>query len=511
MRLSNAALPSLTASAAGEVVVPGYDRASLAPGIVHLGLGAFHRAHQAVYTEHTLRAGDHRWGIVGVSLRHADTSEALTPQDHLYAVDVRDGTAESFQVVGALIASLVAPQSPAAVLDAMTDPRCHIVSLTITEKGYCRSPASGALQFDHPDIAHDLREAAAPRSAIGFVVRALALRRAAGQGPFTVLSCDNLPSNGDTMRALTLAFARQTDPVLADWIEREGAFPNTMVDRIVPLTTEADRARVAKQLGADDAWPVMTEPFSQWVIEDRFAGPRPAWERAGATLVLDARPYEQAKLRMLNGAHSALAYLGSLIGYDTVDQAIGAPAVLNFVESMLRDEVEPTLSRPALPSYRAELFTRFRNAALDHRLQQIATDGSQKLPQRWLESVRANLKSGAPTECLAFALAGWIAYLSGQDETGRTYAIADPLADRLTEAVRATLYADAIDAVRTLFEIESIFGCDLRAQPHFVAQVARHLAAIRAQGAVKAMDACTASGHARSRRERPIPAGSGTK
>ncbi|MDB5834000.1 MAG: Mannitol dehydrogenase domain [Caballeronia sp.] len=493
MRLSNAAVASLATRAAGEVVVPAYNRARLAPGIVHLGLGAFHRAHQAVYTEHTLRAGDYRWGIVGVSLRRADTSEALTPQDHLYAVDVRDGTADSFHVVGALITSLVAPQSPAAVLDAMTDPRCHIVSLTITEKGYCRNPASGALQFDHPDIAHDLREAAAPRSAIGFVVRALALRRAAGLRPFTVLSCDNLPSNGDTMRALTLAFAREADTVLADWIEREGAFPNTMVDRIVPLTTDADRMRVAKQLGAKDAWPVMTEPFSQWVIEDRFAGPRPAWERAGATLVDDARPYEQAKLRMLNGAHSALAYLGSLIGFDTVDQAIAAPAVLNFVESMLRDEVEPTLSRPALATYRAELFTRFRNTALDHRLQQIATDGSQKLPQRWLESVRDNLKSGAPTERLAFALAGWIAYLGGQDETGRTYTIADPLAETLTKTVRATSHADASAAVRAAFEIESIFGCDLRTQTRFVAQVARHLAAIRAQGVVKAMDACTAS------------------
>ncbi|REE21633.1 fructuronate reductase [Paraburkholderia sp. BL27I4N3] len=489
MRLSNAALATLATRAAGEVAVPAYDRAGLAPGIVHLGLGAFHRAHQAVYTEHTLRAGDHRWGIVGVSLRRADTSEALAPQDHLYAVDVRDGTADSFQVIGALIASLVAPQSPAAVLDAMTDPRCHIVSLTITEKGYCRNPASGALQFDHPDIAHDLREAAAPRSAIGFVVRALALRRAAGLGPFTVLSCDNLPSNGDTMRALTLAFAREADPALADWIEQKGAFPNTMVDRIVPLTTDADRTRVAKQLGADDAWPVTTEPFSQWVIEDRFAGPRPAWEHAGATLVDDARPYEQAKLRMLNGAHSALAYLGSLIGYDTVDQAIGAPAVLNFVESMLRDEVEPTLSRPALATYRAELFTRFRNTALDHRLQQIATDGSQKLPQRWLESVRANLKSGAPTERLAFALAGWIAYLGGVDETGRTYAIADPLADTLTDAVRSTLLADAVDAVRTLLGIESIFGCDLRTHPRFVAQVARHLDAIRTQGVVEAINA----------------------
>lgn len=493
MRLSNAFVASLAAPAARGIVVPTYDRASLAPGIVHLGLGAFHRAHQAVYTEHTVRAGDHRWGIVGVSLRRADTSEALIAQDHLYTVDVRDGTADSFQVVGALIASLVAPQSPAAVLDAMADPRCHIVSLTITEKGYCRNPASGALEFDHPDIDHDLREGSAPRSAIGFVVGALALRRAAGLRPLTVMSCDNVPSNGDTMRALTLAFAREADPALADWIEREGAFPNTMVDRIVPLTTDADRTRVAKELGAYDAWPVITEPFSQWVIEDRFAGPRPAWERAGATLVRDARPYEQAKLQMLNGAHSALAYLGSLIGYDTVDQAIGAPALLNFVESMLRDEVEPTLSRPALASYRADLFTRFRNTALDHRLQQIATDGSQKLPQRWLESVRANLKSGAPTECLAFALAGWIAYLGGQDETGRTYVIADPLAGTLAEALRLTLHADAIDAVQALFEIESIFGCDLRAHPRFVAHVAGHLAAIRAEGVVKALDACTVS------------------
>jgi fructuronate reductase len=492
MRLSNATLFALGRDASGTAIVPAYDRSKLMPGIVHLGLGAFHRAHQAVYTDHAVRAGDYRWGIVGVSLRRPDTSEALAPQDHLYSVCVRDGNTESIQIIGALIASLVAPQAPLAVLDAMADPRCHIVSLTITEKGYCRDPASGVLQREHPDIAHDLSEGALPRSAIGFVARALMLRRAAGLAPFTVISCDNLPSNGDTMRALTLAFAREIDGSLADWIDRHGAFPNTMVDRIVPLTTTADRLRISTQLGADDAWPVIAESFSQWVIENKFAGPRPDWQSAGATLVDTARPYEHAKLRMLNGTHSALAYLGSLIGYNTVAEAIAAPALLSFVESMLADEIESTLSLPGLPVYRAELLARFHNAALGHSLQQIAADGSQKLPQRWLESIRERLRKGMPVKRLAFALAGWIAYLGGRDETGRTYAISDPLAERLSDAIRTAPDADAVDVVgvvSTLFEIDAIFGSDLRAQREFIELVARHLENIRELGVVKAMSA----------------------
>jgi fructuronate reductase len=482
MRLTTDHLTALAAR--GAVRVPGYDRSALAPGIVHLGLGAFHRAHQAVYTEAVLAAGDLRWGIVGVSLRHGDTRAALAPQDHLYTVAQRDAGGERLQVIGALMASLVAPDSPAAVLAAMADPRCHVVSLSVTEKGYCHDPASGALQLDHPDIVHDLAHPDAPRSALGFIVRALARRRAGGDPPFTVLSCDNLPSNGNTTRALVLALAHAVDPALASWIASGGAFPNAMVDRIVPKTTADDRAHVAQLLGADDAWPVMTEAFSQWVIEDDFAGPRPAWEDAGATLVRQAEPYEHAKLRMLNGSHSTLAYLGILLGHATVDQAIGDPGLASFVQRMLREEVEPTLSRPGLAAYRAELLQRFRNPALRHQLHQIAMDGSQKLPQRLLGTIRARLAAGASCDCLCLAVAGWARYLGGRDQHGGSYALSDPLAQRLQQAARA---ADASTTVAALLAIEAVFGRDLPQQRLFVETLTSQLRRIDSDGLAAAM------------------------
>lgn len=480
MRLATKQLAALAAHAA----VPAYDRGALAPGIVHLGLGAFHRAHQAVYTEAVLAAGDLRWGIVGVSLRHGDTHAALAPQDHLYTVAVRDAGGERLQVIGVLMASLVAPASPAAVLAAMADARCHIVSLTVTEKGYCQDPASGTLQLDHPDVVHDLGHPDAPRSALGFVVRALALRRAAGAPPFTVLSCDNLPSNGITTRALVLALAHVIDPALAGWIADVGAFPNAMVDRIVPRTTDDDRAHVAGLLGVDDAWPVMTEAFSEWVIEDDFAGPRPAWEDAGAAIVRQAAPYEQAKLRMLNASHSTLAYLGILLGHATVDQAMADAGLAGFVQRMLIEEVEPTLTRPRLAAYRADLLQRFRNPALRHQLHQIAMDGSQKLPQRLLGTIRDRLAVGASCDCLCLAIAGWARYLAGRDQNGASYALSDPLADRLQQAARGV---DADRVVAALLAIEAVFGGDLPRQPLFVEALTRQLRRIDNRGVAAAM------------------------
>jgi fructuronate reductase len=485
MRLNNASLSALSTSDA--VSVPAYDRQALAPGIVHLGLGAFHRAHQAVYTDTVLAAGDTRWGIVGISLRQPDTRDALVPQDNLYTVSVRDARGEQLRVIGALTASLVAPEQPQAVLNAMADSRCHIVSLTVTEKGYCYDPASRALCLDHPDIVHDLAHPVAPRSAIGFIVRALALRRAAGLAPFTVLSCDNLPSNGVTTRGMVLSFAAQIDSGLAEWIARCGAFPNSMVDRIVPKTTQEDLAHVAAQLGMHDAWPVMTERFSQWVVEDKFVGPRPRWEDAGALIVPDAEPYEHAKLRMLNASHSTLAYLGALIGYDTVDQAMADPQLADFVERMLAEEIEPTLSRPGLPAYRAELLARFRNPALKHKLQQIAMDGSQKLPQRLLGTIRTRLATGACCERLCFALAGWFHYLAGCDEAGRTYVISDPLAETLHAA--ATCAPEPLARVNALSRIHAVFGDDLPKNARFIETVTHHLTRIGAHGVVNALHA----------------------
>lgn len=488
MRLSNTALASMGAHQ--NVITPQYERHQLSPGIVHLGLGAFHRAHAAVYTDAAIARGDQRWGIVGVSLRQADTRDALAPQDNLYTVAVRDADGERLHVVGALITSLVAPENPQAVLAAMADSRCHIVSLTVTEKGYCHDPATRALRLDHPYIEHDLAHPEAPRSALGFIVRALAQRHKAGLTPFTVLSCDNLPSNGLTTRGLVLAFAAAVDGELAHWIEAHGAFPNSMVDRIVPKTTDEDRARIAISLGVDDAWPVMTEPFSQWVIEDWFAGPRPRWEEVGATIVSEAEPYENAKLRMLNGTHSSLAYLGAVAGHVTVDEAIADAGLANFIGSMMRDEIEPTLSRPGLPEYRADLLARYRNPALKHKLQQIAMDGSQKLPQRLLGTIRDRLAAGAPCDRLCFAVAGWLRYLVGKDESGRTYPISDPLAEVLHSA--ATSSQDAAAQVAALLAVREVFGDDLPGNPQFVSSLTQHLASISKYGVAAAISALEA-------------------
>lgn len=472
------ALPQLAA----VCEVPAYDRTLLLPGIVHLGLGAFHRAHQAAYTEAILASGDLRWGIVGVSLRQPDTRNALVPQDNLYTLAIRSAQGERLRVIGALSATLVAPESPAAVLAAMSDARCQIVSLTVTEKGYCHDPASRALVFAHPDIVHDLAQPETPRSALGFIVRALQQRKKSGLPPFTVLSCDNLPSNGDTTRGLVLSLAEKIDPALAAWIAELGAFPNAMVDRIVPKTTDADRLDIASKLGVEDAWPVMTEEYTEWVIEDRFAGPRPAWERAGVTMVSDARPYEHSKLRMLNGSHSSLAYLGILIGYLTVDQAMQDAHLTQFLERMMQSEIAPTLSRPGLDSYRRDLLARFRNPSLNHQLHQIAMDGSQKLPQRLLGTIRDRLAENLPIACLGFAIAGWFHYLKEHTDGGTSYVMSDPLAAMLRTAAN-----DGSDPVAALLQIKNVFGADLPQDERFVASVRQHYAAIAEAGTAAAL------------------------
>ena len=391
-RLSDATLHGLPAG----IRLPAYDRAGITPGIVHLGVGAFHRAHQAVYVDDCLAAGESGWGIVGASLRSPGTRDALEPQDGLYTLAVRGGAGEELRVVGSILSLLVAPEDPAALLDALTDPRTRIVTLTVTEKAYLRA-ADGTLDVAHPDIVHDLAEPAAPRTAHGFLVEALARRSAAGTSPFTVLTCDNLPANGATVRRLVVAFAKLRDAALARHIEEDVAFPSTMVDRIVPATTEADRARVSQSLGVEDAWPVMTEPFCQWVVEDDFPAGRPVWEKFGATMVDDVRPYEEMKLRLLNGAHSALAYLGLLSGHETVDRAFADPAIRHFVDRLWAEAI-PTLPQDAgldTARYTDELARRFANPALAHRTAQIANDGSQKLPQRIVESALVRLEAGA--------------------------------------------------------------------------------------------------------------------
>jgi fructuronate reductase len=428
-RLSNAITDHLPPS----VRRPRYDRRAVTAGIVHLGVGAFHRAHQAVYTDDIL-AQDPRWGIVAASLRSPETYDALAPQDSLYTVSVRSQVGEDLRLVGAIQRLIVAPRAQDDLLDVMTDPRTRIVSLTVTEKGYCHDPATGALNEAHPDVVHDLAHPGAPRSALGFIIEALRRRRAKGVPSFTVLSCDNLPSNGLTVRHVLTRFAELSDPELGRFVADEVSCPSTMVDRIVPATTDEDRKRISNALSASDAWPVVTEPFTQWVIEDRFTAGRPRLEDAGAELVRDVAPYELMKLRLLNGSHSTLAYLGYLAGYETVSDVMADAAFERLVRGLMDEEVTPTLSVPPgadLAGYKQSLIRRFANPALRHRTWQIAMDGSQKLPQRLLGTVRDRLNAGAPIPRLALGIAAWMRYVTGVDEAGRPIDVRDPLAARL--------------------------------------------------------------------------------
>ncbi len=423
-------------------------RAGPAPrvGIVHLGLGAFFRAHGAVYLAEAMAAsggdgagdgasdGARDWGVLGVSLVRPDMRDALAPQGCVYTALELGPDGETARRVESVAGVLVAREDPSAVLDAMADPAVRIVTLTVTEKGYRHEPATGALDLGHPDIVHDVAEPL-PVSAPGFLVRALERRRAAGVAPFTVLCCDNLPENGSVVRGVVLALARRIDPGLADWIAAEGRFPSSMVDRIVPATTPATVARVAELTGLMDAAPVQHEPFRQWVVEDAFVGgARPDLAAAGVEMVADVGPYERMKLRMLNGAHSALAYLGYLAGRETVAEAMADPVLAAFARRLWRDEIIPVVDAPPgvdLAAYAEALATRFANPAIRHRTWQIAMDGSQKLPQRLLGSLEGNLSAGRPAPGLALAVAAWMRYVGGVDEAGAPIDVRDPLADRL--------------------------------------------------------------------------------
>ena len=460
---------------------PDYDPTQIDIGIVHLGLGAFHRAHQAVYTDDVL-AKDRRWGIIGASLRSADTRDALQPQDGLYTLVEGDELGERLRVIGALRDVLVAPEAPGALLDVMCRPTVKIVSLTVTEKGYCHDPASGELNVDHPDIRHDLANPLAPRSAPGFLAAALCQRRKRNLPPFTILCCDNLPSNGRTVARVTAAYARLLDRDLGSFVAEHVAFPSTMVDRIVPATTDDARARIAKSLGLDDAWPVIAEPFIQWVIEDRFPQGRPGW---AATFAKDVEPFEHMKLRLLNGAHSALVYLGYLSGYETVADAMGDPALARFIADLMDDEAAPTLKLPSgtdVAAYKAALLARFRNPALHHRTWQIAMDGSQKLPQRLLGTARDLLAQGKPVAGIALGVAAWMRYVTGIDEKGGAIDVRDPLREELRKRADAA-GLDAAKLAPALLAVEQIFGTDLPQHRPFAAAVTAALDSLIRHGA----------------------------
>ena len=470
------------------VTRPAFDPARVTVGIIHLGLGAFHRAHQAVYTDDVL-AHDPRWGICGVSLKTPRAIEPLAAQDGLYSVLTKGSDGTVARVIGSVRETLFAGARRGELIARFADPAIAIVTATVTEKGYSHDPATGALNRAHPDIVHDLAHPGMPESAVGILTAGLAARRDANAGPLTFICCDNLPHNGRMVEGLVADFAHERDPALADWIRANVAFPCAMVDRIVPATTDADIAEAQSLLGVHDAAPVAAEAFGQWVIENRFAGARPAWEDAGAQFVADVAPFEMMKLRLLNGSHSTLAYLGFLMGHDFVWQASADPLLAVLVERQMAEEIAPTLLRPAgidLQMYCGQLMQRFRNSALPHRTRQIAMDGSQKLPQRLLGTVRDRIAAGDSYAHLAFAIAGWIRYASGTDEHGRAIEVADPLAATFARIV-ADARGDAGPVVDGFLDIKSVFGADLVAHYAFREAVRKNVVALFRDGAKVAL------------------------
>lgn len=397
---------------------PHYRREEQQAGVVHFGIGAFHRAHQAVYFDDAMNAGERDWRITGVSLRSPGVAEQLNPQDGLYTLAVRSGAGSIYRLVGSVAKVLVAAQDRAPVLAAIVSPNTRIATFTVTEKGYCRAP-DGSLD---PALATS-------GSIFGLLNEGLALRKAAGLPGITLLSCDNLANNGTQLERLLLSHLEQRDPPLADWVRTECTFPSSMVDRIVPATTSTDLSASEAALGLHDAGHVGTESFSQWVIEDRFAGLRPRLEDYGVQLVQDVAPYEMAKLRLLNGAHSLLAYVGLLHGHEYVHQAIADPAIAPLVIRLMLEEAAPSIAAAPgqnLAAYASDLTARFANPALNHRLVQIAMDGSQKIPQRWLETLSFNQQQGRECPAILTGIAAWLLHVRGDARP-----VDDPLAESL--------------------------------------------------------------------------------
>ncbi len=451
-RLSDSHLQQL---ATGDIALPRYDRGQVTIGIVHLGIGAFHRAHQALYTEAVLNLGELNWGISAVSLRRPAVRDQLLPQDGLYTSVVKKDEQQQLQVVGAVKEVLVAPEDPHAVIARLAGPAISVVTLTITEKGY-QDRAEG--------------------SAADYLCQALALRMASGLSGLTLISCDNVSGNGRKLAELVLGLARNISAELATWINDNCRFPETMVDRIVPATTAADLAMVQEKLGLRDEGAVVSEAFSQWVIKDNFAGPVPPWDRVGAQFVSDVAPYEAMKLRLLNASHSAIAYLGCLAGWETVAEAMAQPPLRDFVARLMED-VTPALSIPDgfdVDDYKVQLLQRFSNTALQHQSRQIAIDGSQKLPQRIVPTLLWQLENDVSIESLTLVLAAWVLL-------GRIEPLDDPLADQIS-TLHTSFSDNPADYLDAVLGLEQVFPPELAASQRFRQQLLSELRKLGVQG-----------------------------
>lgn len=484
-RLNNSTVPTLPR----KVGTPSYERSRITPGVVHLGVGAFHRAHQAPLLDDCLARGENAWGIVAASLRSAGTRDALMPQDCLYTLATRDGGPQKLRVIGSIADVLVGPEDPQALLATLADPRIRIVTLTVTEKGYTANLATRELRRDHPDVIHDVANPSRPRSALGFLTEALRERRQQGTPAFTVLSCDNIPANGKTLKALLVQFASLRDRDLASYVEASVSCPCCMIDRIVPATTDRDRSEVSGALGVADAWPVVAEPFWQWVVEDAFPLGRPCLELSGVEFVEDVEPYENMKIRLLNGPHTAIAAIGRAAGLATVADVYADDRVRRFVDAYWRQAAGTLPAFLDTRTYTADLSRRFSNTALQHRTEQIAMDASQKLPQRIIAPMSDLTDRGRDRSLLLFAVAAWIRSCMPTSERAEAIVLNDPCASELAAAVRA---GGSEAVTRAVFGISAIFGERWQADDAAQADVKTFLDLILDTGVLQAAETVAA-------------------
>ena len=463
---------------------PAYDRDLVTPGVVHVGVGGFHRAHQAMYHDRLMNVGKALdWGICGVGVMAADRrmKQALDAQDGLYTLVVKhsDGTYEP-RVIGSVVEYLFAPDDPEAVIEKMAAEPTRIVSLTVTEGGYNIQDATGEFDLANPDVVHDLEPGAVPRTTFGLITEALRRRRQRGLAPFTVMSCDNLQGNGQLAKRAFTAFARLRDPELGDWVEREVRFPNSMVDRITPATTDADRAEVRERFGIEDRWPVVCEPYTQWVIEDAFTAGRPPYEQAGVQVVGDVEPYELMKLRLLNASHQAMCYFAYLSGYRLVHEAAQDPLFQAFLLGYMDEEATPTLAPVPgvdLDEYKHTLIERFSNPEIRDTIARLCAESSDRIPNWLLPVVRQQLATGGEIRRSAAVVASWARYSEGVDEQGGPIEVVDRLRDSLTRLARRQREdPDAFIANR------EVFG-DLAGDERFVTAYRSALASLHEHGA----------------------------
>ncbi|MGB8713113.1 MAG: mannitol dehydrogenase family protein [Onishia taeanensis] len=486
IHLDNAHLESLGA----DIATPDYDRQAVTEGIVHIGVGGFHRAHQAMYLDALMNRGEALdWGIVGVGVMPGDRrmKEALAAQDHLYTLVVKhpDGRREA-RVIGAMLDYLFAPEDPEAVVERMADPAIRIVSLTVTEGGYNFHPVSGEFDLDNPDVQHDLAGSMTPKTSFGLVIEALRRRRERGLAPFTVMSCDNIQGNGDVARKMFTAFAHARNGELGAWVETEVPFPNSMVDRITPVTTPEDIAEIGRQFGVEDAWPVVCEPFTQWVLEDRFVAGRPALEQVGVQVVEDVEPYELMKLRLLNASHQALAYFGYLAGYRYAHEASADPQFETFLLDYMTHEATPTLAPlPGvdLDAYRHTLIARFANPEVKDTLARLCAESSDRIPKWLVPVIRAQLDKGGEIRRSAAVVASWARYAEGVDEQGEAITVVDRLKNELM-----AIAAHNHDHPTAFIENRELFG-DLAENARFREAYLDALDRLHRQGARATLEA----------------------